>query len=124
MAMLPSRKVGALALWLLVSLAASAQQPLDQVQAVVDELRGREQAATVQDQLRLVPGVRVARVDHNTRNLMLQVDPGCTLSAETLKAMLQALGLGVRCYTRSPMGPAPFHHLDPRTCGQVPIEVR
>lgn len=118
-------KGGVLALLLLLHLTGAAQQPvLHQVQAVVDGLRSREQAAYIQEQLRQLAGVRVARVDHNTRNLMLQVDPGSTLTADALQAALQPLGLGVRCYVRAPLGPAPFRHFDPRTCGQPGPETR
>jgi hypothetical protein len=119
------RKGGMATLLLVLCLTARAQQPpLHQVQAVVDGLRSPEQAAYAQEHLHAVAGVRVARVDHNTRNLMLQVDPACGMNADDLGALLQPLGLGIRCFSRRPVGPGAFHHLDPRTCGQPPLETR
>lgn len=119
------RKGGMVTLLLALCIMARAQQPpLHQVQAVVGGLRSPEQAAYAQEHLRAVAGVRVARVDHNTRNLMLQVDPACGMNADDLGALLQPLGLGIRCFSRRPVGPGAFHHLDPRTCGQPPLETR
>jgi hypothetical protein len=119
------RKGGMATLLLALCLMARAQlPPLHQVQAVVDGLRSPEQAAYAQEHLRAVAGVRVARVDHNTRNLMLQVDAACGINADDLGAVLQPLGLGIRCFGRRPIGPGAFHHLDPRTCDRPTLETR
>jgi len=98
--------------------------PLVEVILAPTLVQGAEAPAQIVRALRAVAGVRVARVDHNTRNLMLQVDPACGMNADDLGALLQPLGLGIRCFSRRPVGPGAFHHLDPRTCGQPPLETR
>ena len=99
-----------------------AQQPTPhQVQAVVDGLRSPQHAHEAALLIGQQPGVRVCRVDHNTRNLMLQVDASCGLTREQVATLIAPLGMDVRCWTRGPLTAEPFRHLDPRACGFDPL---
>ena len=103
--------------------AIRAQAPaLHQVQAVVDGLRSPRHAHEAALIIGQQPGVRVCRVDHNTRNLMLQVDPSCGLTKEQVATLIAPLGMDIRCWERGPLTADPFRHLDPRTCGVEPTE--
>ncbi|MCB9169586.1 MAG: hypothetical protein H6597_00430 [Flavobacteriales bacterium] len=95
---------------------------LDLVQAVVDGLRSPQQAHEAALLIQEHTGIAVCRVDHNTRNLMLQVGPGIALNASMLDQWLTGLQLHVRCYRRIPHATGPFHHLDPRHCGLDPAD--
>ena len=102
------------------NVAPAQDGPLDRVQAVVDGLRSPEQAYDASQTVLAHPGVVACRVDHNTRNLMLQVDHGCALNADILDQWLTGSDLHIRCYQRVPNASGPFHHLDPRHCGLDP----
>lgn len=99
---------------------ARSQQPgdLHLVQAVVDGLRSPRHAWQADSILRLQHGVVVSRTDHNTRNLMMHLQPGCSLQRAEVEALLLPLGMSLRCWRRAPITPERFEHLDPRTCGQ------
>ena len=101
---------------------AWAQDPAasHQVQAVVEGLRSPQHAYEADKLLRALPGVIISRTDHNTRNLFMRVSPQCAVSAASLNGTLAELGMSVRCFQRGPVGPEPFRHLDPRSCGLAP----
>lgn len=86
------------------------------VQAVVDSLRSPGQCAQIDLYLRAQPDVIVARMDYNTRNVMLQVPAYSAIDAAWLHDRFASLGLTVRCFRRQPLQSAVYKPLDPRTC--------
>ena len=88
------------------------------VQAVVDGLRTYGQAQQLDVFLRDQVGVRVARTDYNTRNLMLQIEPASALNEEQLRSWVHAFGFELRCYRRGPVNS--FAPMDPRNCVSGP----
>lgn len=101
---------------------ANAQDQLHQVQAIVVGSRSPRHAWQADSVLRSQPGVVVSRTDHNTRNMMLQVMPACALDATQINALLQPVGMAIRCWHRTPILPGTvFRHLDPRDeCAPTP----
>lgn len=92
-----------------------AQEPLHQVQAIVDGVRNNRHAWQADSLMRLEPGVVVSRTDFNTRNVMLQISADCSLDRSSVNALLAPLGMSVRCWQRAPLvWGTPFRHLDPR----------
>jgi hypothetical protein len=89
------------------------------VQAIVEGLTSPEQAAEVGQLVSEQAGVRMSRFDVHTRNMMLHVDPSCTLDRTGLADLLAPFGITLRCYIRRPAAAAPFQHLDPGQCGTL-----
>jgi len=87
------------------------------VDGLVDPVIAREAALLLEQQ----DGVRMARFDVHTRNMMLRVDASCTLNRSTLNTLLAPLGLQVRCLRRSAGMSEPFRHVDPDQCAD-PLE--
>lgn len=108
-----------LALFVFLNSTAAAQE-MQQVQAIVNGVRSPQHAAQADAILRVQAGVIISRTDFNTRNLLLHTTGQAVLGATQLNDLLAPLGMSVRCYQRSVVGSAPFHHLDPRTCGTPP----
>lgn len=108
---------------LIVRTSASAQQ-LQEVQAIVDGLRSPQHAAQADDIIRQMPGVVMSRTDWNTRNFLMHTTSEGNMDATQLNALLQPIGLSLRCFQRQPVGSVPFHHLDPRACGIPPDPTR
>lgn len=101
--------------FLLTMGTANAQDQLHQVQAIVVGSRSPRHAWQADSVLRAQQGVVVSRTDHNTRNLMLHVVPACVLDAAQINALLQPVGMSIRCWQRTPILPgAAFRHLHPR----------
>jgi hypothetical protein len=114
-------KVASGSLILLTSVVPSrvaAQTPDEYhvVQAVVDSLRSPGQCAQIDLYLRAQPDVIVARMDYNTRNVMLQVHAFSAIDAAWLRDRFASLGLHMRCFLRRPLQSAVYKPLDPRTC--------
>jgi hypothetical protein len=86
------------------------------VQAVVDSLRSPGQCGQIDLYLRAQPDVIVARMDYNTRNVMLQVPAFSTIDRQWLRDRFASLGLEIRCYRRYSLQSALYQPLDPRTC--------
>lgn len=86
------------------------------VQAVVDSLRSPGQCGQIDLYLRAQPDVIVARMDYNTRNVMLQVPALSTIDRQWLRDRFASLGLEIRCYRRFALQSALYQPLDPRTC--------
>lgn len=107
----------------LLSCAVNAQSTaMDQVQAVVVGLHSTQQAHHVDVMLRNVEGVRMARTDLTTRNLLIWIEPNRTLTATDLQELLTPFGLTLRCWSRVLRSNAPFKHLDPDHCGDTPSQ--
>ena len=92
------------------------------VLGVVDGLRTTEQARQLNDMLSKQAGVIMARVDYNTRNLMIQVAASNTLHEEQLRGWIEAKGFSLRCYSRAAASAGPYHALDARYCGVPPTD--
>lgn len=60
----------------------------------------------------------MSRTDHNTRNLLLHLQPGHDVSADAVNTLILPLGMQVRCFRKAALSNAPFMHLDPRTCAR------
>ncbi|MCC6575883.1 MAG: hypothetical protein IT228_00920 [Flavobacteriales bacterium] len=98
----------------------SAQDTRQQVQAVVDGVRSPQHAHEAALLIRQLPGVEMCRVDHNTRNLLLHLHAGGTVTEAQLEEVIAPLGMGLRCVRTGPVQGASFRHLDPRTCEDPP----
>lgn len=94
------------------------------VQGVVDGLTDSYAARDARVLLEQQPGVLMARFDVRTRNMMLHVEPGSTISAELINQWLAPMGLLVRCYVRRDVREQPFRHLDADQCGEPPLHTR
>ncbi|MBK8499758.1 MAG: hypothetical protein IPL52_13315 [Flavobacteriales bacterium] len=92
---------------------------VDQIQAVIAGPLTAQAARTLGDHLAERPGVLLCRVDPISRNLLLHIEAHSTLSATSLEHYMAIHGLHLRCYVRRPRTSAPFHLLDPRTCGSM-----
>lgn len=111
-----------IALVLCFTLPVAAQEGRHQVQAVIEGVRTPQHAHQAAVLIRQLPGVDMGRVDHNTRNLLLHLDPASPVTQAQLEQVIAPLGMSLRCYRRGPIEGAPFRHLDPRTCGQAPAD--
>lgn len=98
-----------------------AQGNVEQVQAVIAGPITGTVARTLTDHLSARPGVLLCRVDPISRNLLLLVGEGSHLSEEALRHLFTLHGLHLRCYVREPRSNAPFHLIDPRSCGDIPV---
>lgn len=90
------------------------------IDGLADPMVAREASMMVQQQ----EGVIMARFDVNTSNMMLHVSPACRLNAESLNALLQPLGIHVRCFSRRDAREGPFRHIDTIRCSDPPAPVR
>lgn len=101
--------------------AACGQQPaVHRIQGVVGSLRTSRQAHEIDLLLRAQAGVRMSRTDYNSRNIVLEVTPDCTLSESQLSAILAQHNLTLSCFQRRIGDQAPFALLDPRACTDHP----
>ncbi|MBK6473772.1 MAG: hypothetical protein IPF95_03565 [Flavobacteriales bacterium] len=106
--------------WGAVGIAQPSASALNRIQTVVEGVRTPQHAHQAAIILRARPGVVMCRVDHNTRNILLHVDPACTLSETEMNVLLAPVEMSVHCFTRSPSIDAPFRKLDPKNCGILP----
>lgn len=94
---------------------------LNRIQTLVHGTVSPQHAQQVAMILRARPGVVMCRVDHNTHNILLHVDPMCDITVVEMNQLLAPVEVSVSCFMRSPTIDAPFKHLDPTHCGEAPI---
>lgn len=87
------------------------------IQGVVSGGITQHSARVIQDHLKARDGVLVCRVDPVSRNIMVIVEPGFGLNEDGLRHFLRIHGIALRCYRRSRLTDAPFHLMDPKSCG-------
>ncbi|GEM_PF-2230490 len=99
----------------------SAASSLNRIQTLVHGTVSPQHAHQAAMILRARPGVVLCRVDHNTHNILLHVDPACTITLADMNQLLAPVAMSVSCFIRTPSITAPFKHLDPAQCGEAPI---
>ncbi len=98
-----------------VDLKAQDQQT-HLIQAAVHGLHNAHHAEQAAQMLRTTKGVRMARFDQHTRNMMLHVDAGLVLDRGMINDLLEPIGVSVRCLQREPVGSTPFRHVNADDC--------
>lgn len=89
------------------------------VRFIIVGLEDQYHAAELDETLRAHPDILMSRSDWNTKNYLGFFNPATSLVETDLKAMLEDMGLQLRCYDAAPFDGTMIEKLDPKTCGAM-----